>query len=137
VNRALKFTVLLFCVCIAVSAAYAQVNCNLKTMVGTYAIHETGASHFLDTTPQANLHFVGATAPFANVGLVTFKPNGIGNGYYWITIGALNGGFDPIPVQVTINEINADCTGKFTYIANLPGGVGDCRGTPRALRQRH
>jgi hypothetical protein len=35
----------------------------------------------------------------------------------------LNGGFDPIPVQVTINEINADCTGKFTYIANLPGGV--------------
>jgi len=124
VNRILKFIVFLLCVCVAVPAAYAQRNCSLQTMVGTYAMHEIGASDFLDPTQQLYpLHFGGATAPFANVGLVTFKPNGIGNGYYWITIGQLNGGFDRIPVKVTITEMNADCTGKFTYVANLPGGL--------------
>jgi hypothetical protein len=124
VNRTLKFIVILLCLCVAVPAAYAQRNCSLQTMVGTYAMHEVGASHFLDPTQQQYpLHFGGATAPFANVGLVTFKPNGIGNGYYWITVGQLDGGFDPIPVEVTITELNADCFGKFTYIANLPGNL--------------
>lgn len=85
-------------------------------------MHELGASNFLDPSPQPNLHLVGATAPFANVGLVTFKPDGIGNGYYWITVGTLDGGFDPIPVEVTVTEINEDCTGKFAYVASLPGG---------------
>lgn len=114
---------LLFCCC-AVPAANAQVTCSLRTMAGTYAMHETGASYFLDPTQQQYpLHFGGAMASFANVGLVTFKPNGIGNGYYWIYIGALSGGFDPIPVQVTITEMKEDCTGKFTYVANLPGGL--------------
>ncbi len=122
-NRALKFTVFVLCLCVVAPAANAQGNCSLQTMVGTYTMHELGASHFLDTTLQPTLHFVGATAPFANVGMVTFKPNGIGKGYYWITLGALSGGFDPIPVEVTITEINADCTGKFTYVANLPGGL--------------
>ena len=84
VNRAFKFIVFLLCLCAGVPAAYAQ-NCSLQTMVGTYVLHEIGASHFLNPTPQPTLHFVGATAPFADVGLVTFKPNGIGNGYYWIT----------------------------------------------------
>lgn len=121
-NRTLSFIVFLLCLCVAVPAANAQ-NCSLQTMVGTYAMHELGASHFLDTTLKPTLHFAGATAPFANVGLVTFQPNGIGKGYYWITIGALDAGFDSIPVQVTITEMNSDCTGKFTYVANLPFGL--------------
>ncbi len=121
-NRTLTFVVIVLCLCVAVPAAYAQ-NCSLQTFVGTYTMHELGASHFLDTTLQPHLHFVGATAPFANVGLITMKPNGIGKGYYWITIGALDGGFDPIPVEVTVTEMNADCTGKFTYVASLPGGL--------------
>lgn len=123
-NHPCRFIAFLVCLCIAVPAANAQANCTLQTVVGTYAMHELGASHFLDPTLQPNLHFVGATAPFANVGLVTFKPNGIGTGYYWIFAGALNGGFDPIPVEVTITELKQDCTGKFTYVANLPGGPG-------------
>lgn len=123
-NQAVRFIALLLCLCVAVPAVYAQANCSLQTMVGTYAMHELGASHYLDTTTQANLHFVGATAPFANVGLVTFKPNGVGTGYYWIFAGALNGGFDRIPVEVTITELNRDCTGKFAYVAPLPGGLG-------------
>jgi hypothetical protein len=124
VIRTMKFMASLLCLFIAVPAVYAQGNCSLQTMVGTYAMHETGASYFLHPTqPQHPLHFGGAMASFVNVGLVTFKPNGIGDGYYWITIGTLNGGFDPIPVEVTITEMNKDCTGKFTYVANLPGGL--------------
>ena len=119
-----KFIVLLFCLCIAVPIASAREKCSLQTMVGTYAMHETGASHSLDTTIQPYpLHFGGATAPFANVGLVTIKANGTGKGYYWITIGELNGGFKRIPVEIKITEMNDDCTGKFTYVANLPGGL--------------
>ena len=123
-NRTLKIAALLLCFCVFVPAAYAQAKCALQTFVGTYAMYEKGSSLFLDPTQQQYpLHFGGASAPFANVGLVTFKPNGIGNGYYWIYAGVISGGFDPIPVQVTITEMKEDCTGKFTYVANLPGGL--------------
>jgi len=124
VNYPVKFVVFFVCLCIAVPAAYAQSNCSLQTMVGTYAMHEIGASYYLDPTQQLYpLHYGGESAPFANVGLVTFKPNGTGKGYYWITAGQLDGGFDSIPLEVTITEMKADCTGKFTYVANLPGGL--------------
>jgi len=123
VTRTLKFMALVLCLCVVVPAV-AQGNCSLQTMVGTYAMHETGASYYLDPTQQVYpLHFFGSMATFANVGLVTFKPNGVGEGYYWINIGTLSGGFDAIPVEVTITEMNRNCTGKFTYVANLPGGL--------------
>jgi hypothetical protein len=124
VNRTLKLTVLLLCVCVAVPAAYAQGKCSLQTFVGTYAMYEKGSSLSLDPTQQPYpLHFGGASAPFANVGLVTLRPDGKGDGYYWIFAGALNGGFDPIPVQVAVTEMKENCTGKFTYVASLPGGL--------------
>ena len=123
-NQLTLFAIAGLLLCCAVPAASAQGTCSLQTMTGTYVIHERGASYFLDPTQQLYpLHFGGASAPFANVGLVTLKPNGVGDGYYWIYAGALSGGFDPIPVQLTITEMNHDCTGKFTYVASLPGGL--------------
>jgi hypothetical protein len=124
-NRTLKLTALLLCLWVAVPAAYAQGKCSLQTMVGTYVIYEKGSSLIMDPSQQPYpLHWAAALAPFANVGLVTFKPNGVGDGYYWIYIGALpHASYDPIPDQVTITELNENCTGKFTYVANLPGGL--------------
>lgn len=115
---------LLVCCCVALPAANAQETCSLQTMVGTYAMYERGSSLSLDPTQQPYpVHFGGAVAPFANVGLIRMNSNGVGEGYYWIYAGLINGGFEPIPVQVTITEMNADCTGKFTYVASLPGGL--------------
>ncbi len=111
--------------CAAVPTAYAHEKCSLQTMVGTYVIYEKGSSLIMDPSQQPfPLHWAAALAPFANVGLVTFKPNGVGDGYYWIYVGALpHPSYDPIPDRVTITELNEDCTGKFTYVANLPGGL--------------
>ena len=117
---------LLLCFFVAVPVAYGneQGKCSLQTFTGTYAMYERGSSFLLDPSQQPYpLHWAGAVATFINVGEVTFSSKGVGNGFYWIELGALNGGLDPIPVQVTITEMNPDCTGKFTYVANLPGGL--------------
>jgi hypothetical protein len=113
---------LLACLSLAVSATRAQEPCSLKTMAGTYAFYERGSSSILDPSgqPPFPVHWPGAIAPFITVGEVTFTPHGLGEGFYWIRIGSLNGGFDPIPVQVQITEMNGDCTGKFRYAVNLP-----------------
>jgi len=121
VNRALRLIALLLCLCIAVPALYAKDNCNLRTLAGTYAIYEKGASSFLNLTPSPFPFFPGITAPFVNVGELTFSPYGVGEGFYWIKIGALNGGFDRIPDRVTVTEMNPDCTGKIKYTVNLQG----------------
>jgi len=122
-NRTLKLAVLLLCLCVAVPALYAKDTCTLQTLTGTYAVYEKGASSFLNLTPPSSQfpYFSGITAPFVNVGEVTFSPDGIGTGFYWIKIGALNGGFAPIPDSVTVTEMNPDCTGKISYAVNLPG----------------
>jgi hypothetical protein len=114
---------LLVCLCAAAPAAYAQEKCTLRTLAGTYAIYEKGASSILDPSPSPLLlpFFAGATAPFVNVTELTFSPDGVGEGFFWIRIGALNGGLDPIPVHVTITEMNENCTGKLQYSVNLPG----------------
>jgi hypothetical protein len=95
----------------------------LRTLTGTYAVYEKGASSFLNLTPPPSQfpYFSGITAPFVNVGELTFSPDGVGTGFYWIKIGALNGGFDPISDSVTVTEMNPDCTGKIKYTVNLPG----------------
>lgn len=120
-NRTLKLTALLLCLCVAVPALYAKEKCSLRTLAGTYAIYEKGASSFLNLTPSPFPFFPGITAPFVNVGELTFSRSGVAEGFYWIKIGALNGGFDRIPDQATVIEMNPDCTGKLRYTVNLLG----------------
>jgi hypothetical protein len=59
--------------------------------------------------------------PFVNVAEVTYTPDGVGDGYFWIFAGSLSATLEPIPVHVTITEMNQDCTGKFQY--TLPNGA--------------
>jgi len=121
-RRTVIFTGALLCLFIAVSAAHAEGPCSLRTMAGTYAFFDKGASMAVDPSqPAYQPYFVGVLAPFVTVGEITFGRNGVGNGYYWIYIGGINGGFDARPVQVTITEMNADCTGKYQYNVTLPG----------------
>ena len=113
---------LLLCLGLALPAAQAQEKCTLQTFAGTYVEYGKGASVAADLTTQPfPFHWSEATAPFVFVGQVTFTGNGTGNGYYWIKVGSLNGGPDPIPVHVTVTELNEDCSGKFQYDVNLPG----------------
>jgi hypothetical protein len=115
---------LLLSLAVTIPAAQAGEKCSLKTMAGTYVFSEKGSSSILDMNPSDQtipIHWPGAIAPFVTVGEVTFTPDGIGDGFYWILVGSLTGGSDPIPVQVTIFEMNPDCTGKFRYWIDLPG----------------
>jgi hypothetical protein len=113
----------LVCLSLAVSVARAQGTCDMNTFTGTYVFYERGASAVLDPTqtPTLPFHWVGEVAPFATVGQVTMWPSGVGDGFYWIRTGSFNGGANPLPVAITVTEMNADCTGKFTYM--LPGAV--------------
>jgi hypothetical protein len=110
---------------IAVPAAQATEKCTLQTMTGTYVFNDRGSSTILDLSaaPPFPVHFAAAVAPFVAVGEITFNHQGVGNGFYWIQIGSLSGGLNPIPVQVTIIEMNEDCTGKFKYSIILPGSA--------------
>jgi hypothetical protein len=109
---------------LAVPAAQAQGPCTLQTIAGTYVISEKGSSAILDpNSAPYPLHWAGALAPFVAIGEVTFGNDGIGRGFYWIRIGSFNGGLDPTPVEVTITEINADCTGRWRFPFNLLGNT--------------
>ena len=121
----LAVAVPLMCLSVAVSVARAQGPCSMDTFTGTYVFYDRGSSAILDPTLTAIVpfHWVGEVAPFVTVGQVTMWPGGTGDGYYWIRLGSLNGGTDPIPVALTIIEMNPDCTGKFTYALNLPGST--------------
>lgn len=121
-NLSLKLMAAILCLFLAVPAARAQKACSMQTLVGTYAIYEKGASSILDpaSSPAVFPFFTGATAPFVNVTEITFSPDGSFAGSYWIRIGALNGGLQPIPVQGTVTEMNSNCTGKIQYKVNLP-----------------
>jgi hypothetical protein len=125
---------LLFCLGVAVPVAQGQGPCNLATFTGTYAFFDRGSSSIFDANSQPYpLHWAGAYAPFVTVGEVTMGPGGVGDGFYWIRLGSLNGGSSPIPVQVTITEMNEDCTGKFSYQLNLPGVSGATTVTERFM----
>jgi len=113
---------LLVCLGAAAPGAQAQGNCTMATFSGTYAIYDRGSSLVGNLNEQPyQLHWSEAAAPFIAVGQVTFMPSGVGNGFYWMLLGSLNTGLEPVPVAVTITEMNPDCTGKFTYSLNLPG----------------
>jgi len=120
-NFPVKLITSFLCLCLAVPAAYAHKACSLQTLVGTYAIYEKGASSILDPANAAAFPFLtGATAPFVNITELTFSPDGVGEGFFWIRIGALSSGLQPIPVQGTVTEMNPNCTGKLQYAVNLP-----------------
>ncbi len=112
----------LFVSATATPRAYGQGKCTLQTLAGTYVIYERGANSIFDptSTDAAPFHFIGATAPFINLTKITFTPYGEGDGFFWIKIGTLDGGLQPIPVHVTVTEMNADCTGKLQYQFSLP-----------------
>ncbi len=104
--------------------AQAQGPCTLQTLSGTYVFYERGSSAIFDPTSQPYLfHWAGAFAPFVTIGEITIGSGGNGNGFFWIRDGSYNGGVDPIPFQVTVTEVNEDCTGKFTTTLALPGGL--------------
>jgi len=117
---ALVIVSLLACLSFAVPAARARGTCSLKTFEGTYVFYDRGSSSIVDTTVALYpLHWSAAIAPFVTVGEVTVTSEGVGDGFYWMRVGSLNGGFDPVPLHVTITEMNGDCTGKFSY--TVPG----------------
>ncbi len=123
-NRTFKITLILVCLCVAVTAAQAQGPCTLQTFTGTYVFYERGSSAILDPSSQPYpYHWAGALAPFVTVGEVTVGLDGVGQGFFWMREGSFNGGLDPIPFQVTITEMDDDCTGKFTTTLALPGGL--------------
>ncbi len=103
-------------------AAQAQGPCTLDTFTGTYAFYEKGSSAILDPNSQPYpYHWAGAIAPFVTVGEVTVGPDGVGHGFFWIRVGSLNGGLEPIPLETTVTEMNEDCTGKVSAQFNLAG----------------
>ncbi len=115
-NRALKLIALLLGLCVAVPAVQAQGNCSLQTMAGTYAFYSKGTSSIVDLSVQPfPIHWAASIAPFIIVGRLTFTPDGVGEGYYWLIFGSLNAGVEPIPWQGTITELNEDCTGVIEY----------------------
>ena len=110
-------------VCIFSAAAVrAEGPCSMQSISGTYALSEKGSSSILDPNSQPYpYHWAGAVAPFVALGEVTFGNNGVGEGFYWIRIGSFNSGPEPTPVEVTITEINEDCSGKWQFEFNLLG----------------
>lgn len=122
-NRNFKIIVVLLCLCVAVPHVLAQGKCGMQTLAGTYVFYEKGSSSDFDQVPLSwpPFHYAGVIAPFVNISEVTFTANGVGDGFYWIKAGAMNGGLDPIPVHITITELNENCTGKMQYSVSLPG----------------
>jgi len=112
---------LILCFCVAVPAAHSQGKCQLQMLAGTWVGYERGSSLnvVVNPPPEVFPFFTGAMAPFANIVHVTFTPDGVGKGYYWIYTGAVGMTEKPIPAEVTVTEMNEDCTGKFTYL--VPG----------------
>ena len=117
---------LLICCCFVIPAAQAQEKCSMKTFEGTYAFYDRGSSLILEPSVEPfPLHVAGAMASFIAVGQVTTTAEGTGSGYYWIRAGTLNSGPDPVSLQLTVTEMNEDCTGKFQYFFRLPGVPGE------------
>jgi len=130
VSRTLKVSILLLCVCIAVPAAYAQKEkdkCSLNTFAGTYVTFDRGSSLTIDLSSMGVLSPApGAPSsppawaamgfvPFVDIGHVTFTPDGVGDGYFWMWAGSVSATLEPIPVHIIVTEMNEDCTGKFQY----------------------
>ena len=109
----------------AAPAAQAQAPCTPETFTGTYVFQERGSSAVFDPASEPYpFHWAGSYAPFVTLGEISMGSDGVGQGYYWVRIGSLSGGPDPIPVEVTVTELNEDCSGRFSYEFYLPGAPG-------------
>jgi len=125
------FAVLLICPGFA-PAARAQGKCSLATFAGTYVSFDRGSSLIIDlesqgvllptpTAPKNPLAWEArGIVPFVNIAQVTYTPDGVGNGYFWMFAGTAGATLEPIPLQINVTELNEDCTGKFQY--TLPSG---------------
>jgi len=132
-SHTLKLATLFMCLYFAAAAAYAEEKCSLQSFAGTYVAHEKGSTTIIDlfsigvvspapgapATPPAWI--APGLVPFVNVSQVTFTPEGVGEGYFWIWAGSVAATLDPIPVHITITQMNEDCTGKWQY--TLPNGA--------------
>jgi hypothetical protein len=130
---AVAVVVLSTCFGFAIPAARAQAPCSLRTMAGTFVSVDRGASLTVDLTqpgvlgpapgakPSPPAWLVPGFAPFVNIARVTYTPDGIGDGYFWMFAGSVGPAPEPIPLHIEITELNEDCTGKFHYA--LPNGA--------------
>lgn len=126
-TRIAAVAVLLVWFGVAVAAAHAQGNCSLQTFAGTYVSFDRGSSLTVDLTstgvlgpvpgakPSPPAWAAPGIVPFVNIGVVTYTPDGIGDGYFWMYAGSVRPALEPIPVHITVTELNEDCTGKFEY----------------------
>lgn len=129
-------TAFLFSLSLNFLGAQPQGLCNKDSFAGTYVFYEKGSSAVFSPSSPGSSEFpfwAGAYAPFVTVGEVTMKPSGVGEGFYWIRVGSINGGADPIPVTLTVTELNNDCTGKFSYSLQLPGAPEETTVTERFI----
>jgi hypothetical protein len=126
-TAAVAVVVLLAWLGVGVPAAQAQGNCSLQTFAGTYASFDRGSSVTIDLSSQGVLvpapgaptsplaWLALGIVPFVNIAVVTYTPDGIGDGYFWMFSGPVRATLDPIPVHITVTELNENCTGKFQY----------------------
>lgn len=130
---AVSVAVLFACFGVAAPAAHAQAKCNLRTFAGTYVSFDRGASVTIDLSsmgvvspapgapPNPLAWIAPGIVPFVNVANVTYTPDGVGDGFFWMWAGSVSATLEPIPVHITVTEMNEDCTGKFQY--TLPNGA--------------
>ncbi|HEX9119339.1 MAG TPA: hypothetical protein VF840_02255 [Terriglobales bacterium] len=132
-NRTLKLAAILLSLCVAVPAIYAQEKCSLQTFAGTYVSYDRGSSLTIDLSsvgvlgpapgapPSPPAWVALGIVPFVNVAEVTYTADGVGDGYFWMFAGSVSATLEPIPVHITVTEMNEDCTGKLQY--TLPNGA--------------
>jgi hypothetical protein len=123
---AVAVVVLLACLGIAVPAAHAQGSCSLQTFAGTYASFDRGSSLTIDLASQGVLvpapgaptsplaWSAPGIVPFVNIAVVTYTPDGLGDGYFWMFSGPVRATLEPIPLHIAV-QMNEDCTGTFQY----------------------
>jgi hypothetical protein len=124
---AVSVVIFLVCFAIAIPSLQAQGKCSMKTFAGSYVSFERGSSMTIDLTstgvlspapnaiPSPPAWMAPGFVPFANIAVITYTPEGSGDGYYWMFEGSTAATLEPIPVHVTVTEMNEDCSGKFRY----------------------
>ena len=129
-HATVTFVIFFVCFAIAMPALQAQEKCSLKTFAGTYVSFEKGSSVTIDllstgvvspapgAQPRPPAWLAPGIVPFADIAMVTYTPEGIGDGYFWMFEGSTRATLEPIPIHVVVTEINGDCTGKFQYSRN-------------------
>lgn len=126
-SRTFKLIALVLCLCVTDAAVHAQGKCSLRSFAGTYVSFDRGSSLTIDLSsigvlgpapgaqPSPPAWIAKGIVPFVNVAEITYTPEGIGDGYFWMFAGSVRPTLEPMSVHVIITEMNEDCTGKFQY----------------------